>query len=108
MRFRKFTAVRDEDLGGVIEKPGEKVGWNVEKDGEDGDEGEVGDGGAEVATGEKCEAEEGKSGVEVFRGGFVPVKAGDDVEGEGDSIEAGDEEKQRDEREKEVEENEET
>lgn len=93
-------------MGGVIEEPGEEVGWDVEKGGENGDEREIGNGGAEVAAGEKCETDGGKSREEVVRVLAVPAITSEDVHGEGDGVEADDEEEERDKRKTEVEEDE--
>lgn len=102
----EFAATRDEDLGGVVEKPGEKVGGDVEKGGEDGDEREVGEAGTEVATGKKHEADASGEGVGIFWFGFMPVEAGDDVERECKSVKPGNEKEERGEGEGEVEDDE--
>lgn len=93
-------------MGGVIEEPGEEVGWDVEKSGENGDEREIGNCGAEVAAGEKCEAGGGESREEVVRVLAVPAITGEDVHSESDGVEADDEEEERDKRKAEVEEDE--
>lgn len=90
-------------MGRIIEKPGEKVRGDVEKGGEDGDEREIGEAGADVTTGKKCEAEKGEEGAGIARRGFMPMETGDNVEGESNGVEAGDEEKEWGEREKEIE-----
>lgn len=93
-------------MGGVIEEPGEEVGWDVEKGGENGDEREIGNCGAEVAAGEKCETSGGEGREEVVWVLAVPAITGEDVHSEGDGVEADDEEEERDKRKTEVEEDE--
>ena len=93
-------------MGGVIEEPGEEVGWDIEKGGENGDEREIGNGGAEVAAGEKCETDGGESREEVVRVLAVPAITGEDVHTDSDGEEADDEEEERDKRKTEVEEDE--
>ena len=93
-------------MGGVIEEPGEEVGWDVEKGGEDGDEREIGNGGAEVAAREKRETDGGESREEVVRVLAVPAITSEDVHSDGDGVEADDEEEERNERKTEVEEDE--
>ena len=101
----EIAAIRNEDLGWIIEEPSEEVSRNIEEGGDDTNKGEVGEAGTEVATGEKDEAGEGEAGAEGFWRGDVPVKAGDDVHGEGDGVESGDEEDERCERKNEVKDN---
>ncbi len=103
---REFATVGNEDLGWIIEEPGEEVGWGVEKGGENRDEREVGDCGTEVAAGEKQKAGGGEGGEEAVRFLTAPAKTGEDVHCEGESVEPGDEKKKRDERKTEVEEDE--
>lgn len=37
LAFGELTTVGDEDLRGIIEKPGEEIGGSVKEGGEDGD-----------------------------------------------------------------------
>lgn len=89
-------------MRGVIEKPGEEVGGNIEEGGEDGGEGEIRDAGHEVATSEEDEAKKSEEGAEIYWYGAMPAVGGEDVEGDSDSVEADDEEEERNEGENEV------
>lgn len=93
-------------MRGIVEKPGEKVCWGVDEGGEDGNEREIREGGTEVATGKKDEADIGERGGEAMRVLFSPTETGEDVHYEREGVEAGDEEEERDERETEVEQDE--
>lgn len=102
-----FAAVRNENLRRIVEEPGEKVSWCIEESGKEGDEGEIGDASADVTASEKNEPGEGEGGLGIFWCGAVPVETGEDVYGEGDSIEAGDEKQEWNDRGDEVEDDEE-
>lgn len=90
-------------MGGIIEKPGEKVSRSVEEGGDDSDKREIGEAGTEVAADEEDETDKGEKGTRVLGLGFVPMNTGEDVKSEGESVEAGDKIEERGEGEEKVE-----
>jgi len=72
----------------IVEKPGEEVSEAITESGENFDKGEIGDTYAEVATEKKCEAKQGRGGVEIFGVGVEPGPGGIKIEKERGGIES--------------------